>query len=254
MSQRARNAGQERSSVQEKQPMSRMYSILSVIALLLALSIGNTARSQNPPERVTKPYPNFEVDVLVDGRRLPEHYERGRIFVEAPDGAEYEVRLRNTTPDRVAVALFVDGLNTIDARQTSAWNASKWVIEPYQTITISGWQMSSERARRFYFTDERDSYAAKLGRKTDLGVISAVFFRERVRRVVPLTRSSSEDEMKAEAAPRMGTGIGRSVRNDVEWIDMDLDSHPAAEVIIRYGPRIHADEHGYCPEPRSFSH
>jgi len=220
--------------------MSRMHSILSLIALLLAFSVGSTLRSQNLPERVTKPYPNFEVDVLVDGRPLPEHYSRGRNYVEAQQGAEYELRLRNSSPDRVAVALFVDGLNTIDARQTSAWNASKWVIEPYQTITITGWQMSSERARRFYFTDERDSYAAKLGRKADLGVISAVFFRER-RRAIPVTRSSS-DQMKAEGAPRMGTGIGRSVRNDVEWIDMDLDSRPAEEVTIRYGPGR------FCPE------
>jgi hypothetical protein len=30
------------------------------------------------------------------------------------------------------------------------------------------------------------------------------------------------------------TGIGRSVRNDVRWVNMDLDSHPAAEVTIRY--------------------
>jgi hypothetical protein len=191
-----------------------------------------------------KPYPNFEVDVMVDGRSLPEHYQRGRIYVEPRDGAEYELRLRNSSGDRVAVALFVDGLNTIDARQTSAWNASKWVIEPYQTITISGWQMSSDRARRFYFTNERDSYAAKLGRKADLGVISAVFFRERTQRVVPLTRSSP-DQMKTEGAPRMGTGIGRSVHNEVEWIDMDLDSRPAAEVTIRYEYKSGR----YCPEP-----
>src|SRR6185295_1114851 len=39
--------------------------------------------------------------------------------------------------------------------------------------------MSSENARRFYFTTERDSYAAKLGQAANLGVISAVFFRER---------------------------------------------------------------------------
>ena len=30
------------------------------------------------------------------------------------------------------------------------------------------------------------------------------------------------------------TGIGRSVRNDVRWVNMDLDSRPAAEVTIRY--------------------
>ncbi len=131
-------------------------------------------------------YPNFELDVMVNGRPLAEYYARGRTYVEALQGAEYELRVRNSSPDRVAVALSVDGLNTIDARHTSAWNASKWVIEPYQTITISGWQMSSERARRFYFTNERDSYGAKLGQTANLGVISAVFFRER-RRVMPVT-------------------------------------------------------------------
>ena len=30
------------------------------------------------------------------------------------------------------------------------------------------------------------------------------------------------------------TGIGRSVRNDVRWVNMDLDSRPAGEVTIRY--------------------
>src|SRR5205085_1854901 len=88
-------------------------------------------------------------------------------------------RIYNPLPDRVAVALSVDGLNSIDARHTTARAASKWVIEPYSTITIGGWQMSSTRARRFYFTTERDSYAAKLGRAEDTGLISAVFFRER---------------------------------------------------------------------------
>ncbi|MCR6679546.1 hypothetical protein NVV43_29305, partial [Escherichia marmotae] len=80
-----------------------------------------------------------------------------------------ELQIRNPLPERVAVALSVDGLNSIDARHTSAWNSSKWVIEPYGTITIGGWQMSSERARRFYFTNERDSYAAKLGQTANVG-------------------------------------------------------------------------------------
>jgi len=121
----------------------------------------------------------FEVQILVDGRPLEEYNARGKSYVEALAGAEYEVRIRNPLPYRVAVALSVDGLNSIDARHTTAWNASKWVIEPYGTINISGWQMSSERARRFYFTSERDSYGAKLGQTSNLGVVSAMFFRER---------------------------------------------------------------------------
>src|SRR5580765_5924216 len=121
----------------------------------------------------------FSVEVLIEGTPAAEYAGRGRRYVEALENAEYELRIHNPTGTRVAVALSVDGLNTIDARHTSSWDAHKWVIEPYGTIHVRGWQMSSENARRFYFTTERDSYAAKLGQAANLGVISAVFFRER---------------------------------------------------------------------------
>jgi len=250
--------------------MSRFLCILSAALLLLTLVM--TVPAQDSDRVITQkrlPYPRFELEVLVDGRPLTECDKPGRAYVEAIRGAEYEVRLRNSSADRVAVALSVDGLNTIDALQTSAWNASKWVIEPYQTITISGWQMSSERARRFYFTTERDSYVAKLGQRGDFGVISAVFFRERGR-VVPVTRNRSSDKddgrenqpsTGSAASPKMrgevlredraATGIGRSVRNDVREIDMDLDPRPAAELKVRY-EYSHPEEYSrgrFCPEP-----
>ena len=259
--------------------MNRTRLILGVTAFLLTIMLGtgtavllrhaDAAPAQDSTSnRVTsmrRVYPSFQMEVLVNGRPLAEYYARGRTYVEALQGAEYELRLLNSSPDRVAVALSVDGLNTIDARHTSAWNASKWVIEPYQTITISGWQMSSERARRFYFTNERDSYGAKLGQTANLGVISAVFFRER-RRVSPITppypiyRDKQSDELgraeqspsskskRGESASAQGnravrpmpeeeyaaTGIGRSVHHDVRWVNMDLDSRAASEVTLRY--------------------
>ena len=221
-------------------------SLLLSFTIILATTVLGIGM-QNPPDRLTKTYTNFDLEVLVNGRPLTEYYARGRTYIEALQGAEYELRVRNGSSDRVAVALSVDGLNTIDARHTSAWNASKWVIEPYQTITISGWQMSSERARRFYFTNERDSYGAKLGQTANLGVISAVFFRERSRPVPitpphPVTRDkmeSSEQSARGQSTPRpdddyAATGIGRNVRHDVRWVDMDLESRAAREVTIRY--------------------
>jgi len=240
----------------------RLLRTLAVPALLLTLAIPITTAQNSSSDRVTKriPYPAFELEVLVDGRPLNEYRSRGRTYVEAVRSAEYELRLRNSSPDRVAVALSVDGLNTIDALQTSAWNASKWVIEPYQTITITGWQMSSQRARRFYFTTERDSYAGKLGQRGDFGVISAVFFRER-NRPVPIVRPSHEQSSSSGAQPKLradasresdaATGIGRSVNNDVREIDMELDSRPAAELTVRYEySRGNEYSRGrFCPEP-----
>ena len=209
---------------------------------------------------------SFDLDVVVGGRPLDEYFARGKSYVEAIQGAEYELRIRNPFPFRVAVALSVDGLNTIDARRTSAWGASKWVIEPYGTISIDGWQMSSDRARRFYFTSEQDSYGAKLGQTANLGVISAVFFRELRPVPVPITpgppprpkyEERGENEQSSTAprnSPEAGqaqsdraskgalsrdddyaaTGIGRSVHNDVQWVNMRLDSRPVGEVTIRY--------------------
>ena len=204
--------------------MSRLRLILGVVGFLLAFvfGVGATslvfvdssnavqAQSQSQEKVARRPIPlaSFDLEVLVNGRPLAEYYARGRTYVEALRGAEYELRIRNPSSERVAVALAVDGLNTIDARHTSAWNSSKWVIEPYQTITIGGWQMSTERARRFYFTDERDSYGAKLGQTANLGVISAVIFRERhssisvvpPKRGYPDREKASRDEASAPSS------------------------------------------------------
>jgi hypothetical protein len=261
--------------VARRTAMKRLQKLLGAVGLTLAAA-GLIWLTGVPTEAVTPTESNsssiqqqdhpviyqdrFEVDVLVNGRPLEEYYARNRVYVEAMKGAEYEIRIRNPLPVRVAVALSVDGLNSIDARRTSAWNASKWVIRPYETIVVGGWQMSSERARRFYFTTEDDSYAAKLGQRSNLGLISAVFFRERAPKpvtILPPPRPGYEDRAsKRSEAPaaedraankeqsgaisRMpdddyaATGIGRSVHNDVRWIQMELDSRAVGEVAIRY--------------------
>jgi len=222
--------------------MNRFLCILSAALLAVPFMTGLTTAQDSAQERVIvrrSPYPKFELEVLVDGRPLSQYYSGSERYVEAWDGAEYELRLRNPSPDRVAVALSVDGLNTIDADRVSAWNGSKWVIEPYQTITISGWQRDTDQARRFYFTHERDSYAARLGERSGIGVISAVFYRERSR-PVPYTRARPDDARPAKSQAgvmredRAATGEGRSVRNEVCLIDMELDSNPVAELKVRY--------------------
>lgn len=153
----------------------------------------------------------LDVQILVNGSPREVYESRGHWYIEAAPRSEYAIRIRNPLGVRVAVALSVDGLNTIDARRTSAAEASKWVIEPYGSITVGGWQMSGSRARKFYFTTERDSYGAKLGRTADLGVISAVFFREQPRQVYTDPRdrydraerrgNEPDDAAKSSSAP-----------------------------------------------------
>jgi hypothetical protein len=192
------------------------------------------------------------------------------VYVEASKGAPYAIRLSNPLPYRVAVALSVDGLNTIDARHTDPWSARKWVVEPYGSTVIEGWQVSGSSARSFYFTGERGSYGAELGHTADLGVIEAVFFRESTPLPVPLLQPESEPSQgapeglrrDAAAAPAPGgketkalsdeyaaTGMGGRRDHSVFEVSLDLERTPAARVRIRYEFRRQLIALGVLPGP-----
>jgi hypothetical protein len=202
---------------------------------------------------------SYSMEILVDGRPLQEYVARGTTYIEALEGREYTIRLSNRTGERVAVALSVDGLNTIDAKTTSTRDASKWILRPWQTISLSGWQTSGETARRFFFTTEDRSYGAWLGETRNLGVITAAFFREQRTRPRPwaggLRRDAARDapsaadeprckksealgESEAGAAPPSddyaATGIGREVDHRVRRVPFRAERNPGSVIELRY--------------------
>lgn len=216
----------------------------------------------------------FALNVLVDDVARSEYFHGGTVYVEAVRGASYSLRLTNPTPYRVAVALSVDGLNTIDAKHTDARSASKWVLEPYESTVISGWQVSNRAARSFFFTGERHSYGAKLGQTENLGVIEAVYFRERPRDAGSYRHSFGEERSNAaesgrpvpapeaagSAAPSAkaqrhdiaddyaATGMGDKADHEVYSVNMDLDPTPVASVRIRYEFRQQLVKLGILPQ------
>ena len=232
--------------------LAAALAIAPMIALTAAPGWADECRTPVPV-----PSPSFAMDVLVDGSPLAAYHARGTTYVEALKGREYSIRLTNRTGERIAVALAVDGLNSIDAKHTSARDARKWILAPWETVTLSGWQTSSGTARRFVFTSESGSYGSWLGRTSDLGVISAAFFREvrpRLDRIEPplapqpLAESGIGNDSK-EDAPReslsgaqksrakdelAATGIGREVDHRVIQVDFDEEAVPASIISIRY--------------------
>jgi hypothetical protein len=149
--------------------------LLFIATLLLAAVLVPTG------EALALERAGYSMEVLIDGTPICEYPARGRIYVEALKRREYSVRLHNRTAERIAIALSVDGLNSIDARTTTARDAKKWVLGPYETITLDGWQVSSATARKFFFTTENKSYGNWLGKTNNLGLIAAAVFREKRR-------------------------------------------------------------------------
>lgn len=241
-------------------------------ALLLALPFAAAGRC------------GFGVEVLVDGRPLTEYAARGTTYIEAVKGREYAVRLTNPLGRRVAVALSVDGLNTVDGRRSDARSATKWVLDPYESVVISGWQVNGREARRFYFTSEKDSYAGRRGFPDDLGVIEAVFFAERLpeppeeveggvlgglfggaepRREAQAPAPSGGAQAPAAAEPRAqnkalsdeyaATGMGRRTEHRVERVRLELEPSPSASLRVRYEFREGLVELGILPPLRTVS-
>jgi hypothetical protein len=246
--------------------MNQVRRIAVVVSAVSALS-GMAALAAAPPALPTsRPSATGTVEVVVDGRALPEYRAYGTRYVEALKGREYAIRVHNPFDVRVAVALSVDGLSTIDARHTTAAAARKWVIGPHETITISGWQTSMAQARQFFFTTEDRSYAQRLGQPENQGVISAVFFKERAPvRVVPLAQDNAGDSASRQRSAPAGaagkaeslagrpaeeyaaTGIGERADHPVEIVHLDLEASPATTIDIRYEYRSQLVRLGIVP-------
>jgi hypothetical protein len=238
---------------------------------LFVAALACTACPQDTVSALSVWHPSGDVEIVVDGAPLRRYPHDGRWYIEALKGREYAIRLRNPYPVRVAVALSVDGLNTIDARETSAAGARKWVLGPYETVTISGWQTSRTEARRFEFTTEERSYGRALGKTANLGLVSAVFFRERVSResteytagraapAPPSPRgeepqtaaAGSRDQKREQAAENeyAATGMGRRTDHTVTQVRLDLEDAPAQTVDIRYEFRPQLVRLGILPPP-----
>jgi len=225
----------------------------------------------------------YSMTVLVNDAPTREYSHDGTVYIEALRGRDFAIRLTNPTPYRVAVALSVDGLNTIDARHTDAWSARKWVLDPWESTVISGWQVDQGNARRFFFTGEKNSYGAAIGQTANLGVIEAVFYRERHYRhdakmaprapepspqAVPPGTAAESSKSGAISDDYAATGMGQRDRHEVESVDIDLDPHPVASARVRYEFRpqlvklgvvldaspLERREHargfgGFCPQP-----
>jgi len=240
--------------------MKHRFAYLIVAGLTLAAGF-QVVMSAAPVRQ-----PVGDIDILVDGVAQRRYAHQGRSYVEALKGREYAIRIRNPYAVRVAVALSVDGLNTIDARQTTAAAARKWVLEPYGTVTISGWQTSQTEARRFEFTTEERSYGHALGKTANLGVISAVFFKERRSNLMTETaRDSRQPSAPAPSAAAEGqadasanrakreeyaaTGMGGRTDHAVTQVRMDLEDAPAQTVNVRYEFRAQLVKLGIVPPP-----
>ena len=237
------------------------------------------------------------VEVLSDSRgtlrNIPfQETRQGDTFVikehlEAQQGEVYSIVVRNNTPERIGVAIAVDGRNIIDGKRSNLGRKEAlYVINGWDSASYAGWRTGKDEVHRFYFTDVRDSYTARTFSDTSaLGVITVAVFREKERPGDLRLQRRSNDQATA-TAPRSGaatrgekraamteeeaaTGFGDAHYSPVKTVQFEPEDRPLQKTLIRYAWRETLcrngivncgqeqknrlwDNEGYAPYPPGF--
>jgi hypothetical protein len=114
-------------------------------------------------------------------REIPVNTRDGslRSYLQAEKGARYEVRVHNTTGERLGLVIAVDGRNIINGAKSELARAEPmYVLGAGETESYAGWRASLDAVNEFYFSEWSDSYAEAFGDRSARGVIALAVYRE----------------------------------------------------------------------------
>lgn len=208
------------------------------------------------------PYPELDfnaISVQVRDANNDGHFNlyaggADRSYVAGVNGRAYKLIVRNRTGAPVLVVPSVDGVNVLTGK-TASPNQSGYIVPAHGQVSVDGWRKTTREVAQFYFTERTDSYAARTGRPTDVGVIGLAVFRQalapRAESITPMRRDRAELEQKsrdasegpasaadgafanrAPAAPSLGTGHGDRQRSEVTYQDFQRESATPFEVAV----------------------
>jgi hypothetical protein len=227
-----------------------MRLIRNMLVLGLLFAAGAQAHVESPVSvEITGP----------DGRTFREFsVEAGdgalRSYLQAEKGARYQVRVRNTTGQRLGLVIAVDGRNIINgARSELSRSEPMYVIDGGDTQSYAGWRANLDDINEFYFTEWNDSYAEAFGDRSARGVIAIAVYRELAPPPVYQPRYDEGRDREAAAGARpappasaareadaakrsdsAGTGYGERRSDRAVRVEFVAADSPASRHFIKY--------------------
>lgn len=206
---------------------------------------------------------NYEFEILVNGHPAKEYYKDGKIYIEGRKGQTFSLKIRNHGYNRILAIPSVDGLSVMDGKPASL-KSRGYVISSRNTDTIHGWRTSDKDVAEFYFTDPSDSYADRIGKGKNVGVIGLAVYREKdwfpsityfndtlyrggssstTGSLYSLNSNSERYEASCSAkslnkvSQNLGTGFGKSKKSEVITTSFDRESYPDVVFEIYYNTK-----------------
>ena len=142
------------------------------------------------------------LECLVDGRPVPTIRSGGRTYLVVPRlGAEYEIRVWNHGPRRIAALVGVDGLSVITGKPVSD-DQLGYLVDPQRSVLIKGWRRNLDTVAAFTFNKGEDSYASRMGYPEKIGHISLLAIEE----AAPVRASCTKQKTRRSLPQRAAFG------------------------------------------------
>ena len=125
---------------------------------------------------------SFDLNILDNGNKCKQHHFQGKTFIEAHNGSEYVIEIKNNHYKRILAVGSVDSLNVLTGK-TATPNDSGYIIGAYSSEKIKGFRFSDDEWAMFKFGYKfyGNTYAQSKndGSEKNCGVIGVKFFYEK---------------------------------------------------------------------------
>lgn len=176
-------------------------AICFCVGVAALLGIVRAQQIKTRPEIIQGRVP-VQVEVVVEGFPKPVYYDGPYRWIEGRAGEHFAFRITNPNSFPVGVIPSADGQSlTADGRASASHPA--YVIEPYNSLTVSIWREDLNGGRELVFAPIDQSLAALKGDRRNIGVLGVLVWQleDRYRPPVPLLEDGRADKKSKAGAP-----------------------------------------------------
>jgi hypothetical protein len=124
---------------------------------------------------------SYDINITVNGNRCKQFSFQNKTFIEAKQGSEYVIEIKNNYYKRILAVAAVDGLNVLTGKTASEAD-SGYIIDSYHAEKIKGFRFSDDEWAMFKFGYKFNgkTYAQSKndGSEMNCGVIGVRLFYE----------------------------------------------------------------------------
>jgi hypothetical protein len=124
----------------------------------------------------------MEIQILVNGNRCKQYNHQGKTYIEAKNGSEYVIEVKNNAYQRILSVGAVDGLNVLTGKTASETDTG-YIVDAYSSMKIKGFRYSNDEWAMFKFGYKFNGKTYAQSKEDDseknCGIISLRMFYEK---------------------------------------------------------------------------